>query len=197
VTGQVVDTIDRLSTSLYEGVPNDPLVDSNSGRIAYQGMTDRDLEDAMLFDVSDGDGLHMDDLSDLCSPECRNLLTDLPPNLLHWLDTNEDFLVYTRRDIEKEILKLEEGHKEFNITMNRLEWVLKYGTRLFVTIDGFLGIAHAQARKGDNVCLIRGCHMPVILRRAGDAWNVIGEAYPCQYQELDLKDEGMVQFSLI
>jgi len=39
--------------------------------------------------------------------------------------------------------------------------------------------------------------MPVILTGVGDAWNVIGEAYPRQYQELDLKDEDMVQSSLI
>ncbi|RDW82330.1 hypothetical protein BP6252_03442 [Coleophoma cylindrospora] len=53
--------------------------------------------------------------------------------------------------------------------------ILKSSMRLFATELGYLGMAPPQTRKGDKLCFIRGCSMPVVLR--GDSttgYEVIG-----------------------
>jgi len=54
--------------------------------------------------------------------------------------------------------------------------------RLLVTQRGVLGMAPPGARKGDVVCVLAGCSVPVVLRRAGDSghsasFTFIGECY--------------------
>jgi len=36
--------------------------------------------------------------------------------------------------------------------------------RLFVTSFGYLGLAPPQTRRGDRICFLRGCSVPVVLR---------------------------------
>jgi hypothetical protein len=187
VTGRVFGTIDRLSTSLCDGVLSSSLTDPDSERSADQGMTYLDIGDIMPFDVRVSDRVEMDDV-----------MRELHPDLLHWLNTNRKFIgsrplresfeplepskrirgaFETWYDAEKGLLNSEPDCKQLDKAMNLVDQVLKCGTRLFVTTDGHFGMAHAQAQKEDNIFLIRGCSMPVILRRRGDYWNVIGEAY--------------------
>lgn len=49
--------------------------------------------------------------------------------------------------------------------------------RLFTTKRGYVGAVHPLARKGDAVAIFPGIRMPAVLRKAGDMWHVIGEAY--------------------
>lgn len=53
------------------------------------------------------------------------------------------------------------------------------GRRLLVTNQGHVGMAPERARKGDVVCVLLGCSIPVILRRreASDSYEFIGECY--------------------
>lgn len=49
--------------------------------------------------------------------------------------------------------------------------------RLFWTKGGYLGLANPYCEPGDCVCIVFGCNNPLVLRRAGNVWEVIGEAY--------------------
>lgn len=53
----------------------------------------------------------------------------------------------------------------------------KMRKRLIVTEQGFVGMAPWQARQGDIICVLYGCHVPVLLRRHGEGCKFIGECY--------------------
>ncbi|CAG8955960.1 hypothetical protein HYFRA_00008814 [Hymenoscyphus fraxineus] len=52
-----------------------------------------------------------------------------------------------------------------------------FGRRFMITKKGYVGIAHAQGQMGDSIVLLRGCTMPMILRKCDGGWRVVGEAY--------------------
>jgi hypothetical protein len=47
----------------------------------------------------------------------------------------------------------------------------------FRTLQGYVGLGHAQAKVGDTVCLLSGCSVPVILRLCDGGYKVVVEAY--------------------
>ena len=49
--------------------------------------------------------------------------------------------------------------------------------RLMVTASGYIGLAPYAAQKGDLVCVMYGCSLPLILRKTGEHYRFIGEAY--------------------
>ena len=50
--------------------------------------------------------------------------------------------------------------------------------RLMFTHEGYIGMAPDDARKGDIVCLLLGCRLPVVLRkRTEGGYRLVGEAY--------------------
>ena len=50
--------------------------------------------------------------------------------------------------------------------------------RLMFTHEGYIGMAPHHARKGDIVCLLLGCRIPVVLReRKEGGFRLVGEAY--------------------
>ncbi|KAH9203959.1 heterokaryon incompatibility protein-domain-containing protein [Leptodontidium sp. 2 PMI_412] len=55
------------------------------------------------------------------------------------------------------------------LTMNR--------RRLFVSQDNLVGLAPACAELGDVICVLLGCRYPVVLRRKGGHYLLVGEAY--------------------
>jgi hypothetical protein len=56
--------------------------------------------------------------------------------------------------------------------------VITMARRLAVTERGLLGMAACRARKGDLVCVLFGCSIPVLLRERGDGTcEFIGECY--------------------
>ena len=46
-----------------------------------------------------------------------------------------------------------------------------------LTARSNIGLAPKSARMGDLVCILFGCSVPVVLRRSGDAYFLIGECY--------------------
>ena len=48
---------------------------------------------------------------------------------------------------------------------------------MITTEKGFLGLAPEAVQKGDVVVIVYGCNFPVVLRRHGDMYRVIGESY--------------------
>lgn len=53
------------------------------------------------------------------------------------------------------------------------------GRRMFLTADGYIGLAPANARVGDQVCTLEGASVPFVLRQAGDekGYDLVGESY--------------------
>jgi hypothetical protein len=52
-----------------------------------------------------------------------------------------------------------------------------FSRRLIQTRKGFIGLAHAQSRVSDCICLLSGCRIPVILRRCEDGFTIVGAGY--------------------
>jgi hypothetical protein len=73
--------------------------------------------------------------------------------------------------------------KRIRILTGAVVRALKDGLRFMETSRGFTGWAHPAARVGDQISLLQGCSMPVILRSAGKqssrrlAYEVVGDAY--------------------
>jgi hypothetical protein len=49
--------------------------------------------------------------------------------------------------------------------------------RLVRTKGGYLGLVHGQAQIGDHVALFRGGSLPLVIRKHGDAWRMVGDGY--------------------
>jgi hypothetical protein len=56
---------------------------------------------------------------------------------------------------------------------------VKMARRLAVSDTGFLAMVPKQAKKGDSICILFGCSVPVVLRQGGStgAYYFIGECY--------------------
>jgi hypothetical protein len=69
--------------------------------------------------------------------------------------------------------------KEEGIVRDFLKRVqaVTWNRRFLETSDGLVGIAPGQTEKGDKVCILYGCSVPVILRKKGRFYEYIGEAY--------------------
>jgi hypothetical protein len=61
--------------------------------------------------------------------------------------------------------------------------------RIMVTDEGHVGVAPKEARKGDMVCVLFGCSVPVVLRRReqcdadGPVYELIGECYLDEFMD--------------
>lgn len=59
--------------------------------------------------------------------------------------------------------------------------VVKMSRRLVVTHEGLIGMAPSRAKKGDIICILYGCSVPVVLRKYADGdsekYTFIGECY--------------------
>lgn len=49
--------------------------------------------------------------------------------------------------------------------------------RMMISSKGYIGLVPAKAREGDHICVLYGCSVPVILRKKGDHYVLIGESY--------------------
>lgn len=49
--------------------------------------------------------------------------------------------------------------------------------QFLITANGYLGLGHAQAKAGDEICLLSGCSVPVLLRPLEGGYLMVGEAY--------------------
>ena len=50
-------------------------------------------------------------------------------------------------------------------------------TSLFLTAQGDLGFARGQVKQGDTVVLLTGCPDPVVLRKKGEYWRLVGKGF--------------------
>ena len=74
--------------------------------------------------------------------------------------------------------------------------------RIILTEEGYLGMAACRAKRGDLICVLFGCSIPVLLREAGNnTYSFIGECYLDGFmngQALE-KDRGLAetQFEIV
>jgi hypothetical protein len=75
---------------------------------------------------------------------------------------------------ESELEKLENA-----LWVHEVSKCLKIGlNRMLVKTErGFLGLAHGSARPGDRIMLCKGSEVPLVLRKEGEIWTLVGECY--------------------
>lgn len=69
--------------------------------------------------------------------------------------------------------------------------------RLMVTEQGFVGMAPSQAKRGDVVCVLYGCRVPVLLRSCGDNYKFVGECYVDGFMNGEIFDRGLESQDLV
>jgi hypothetical protein len=73
--------------------------------------------------------------------------------------------------------------------------------RWLSTDRGYLGRTHPQAQKGDEIVIIQGCTVPVVLRPCGRCYSVVGAAYVQGIMNGEalrgLRDDQMQYFDLV
>jgi hypothetical protein len=52
-----------------------------------------------------------------------------------------------------------------------------WNRRFMITVGGKFGLVPAEAERGDRLCLLWGCTVPVVLRQQSDYWILVGECY--------------------
>lgn len=117
----------------------------------------------------------------------RPTSSKVPEHFRSWLNTNKSLLIHGRTleehctEMSKdmgipEAKYFREGKlKKF---YGRLEdTVVTMARRLVVCEKGFLGMAASRARKGDLVVVLLGCSIPLVLRKHGEDFELIGECY--------------------
>jgi hypothetical protein len=50
-------------------------------------------------------------------------------------------------------------------------------TSFFVIVNGFYGISDASVQQGDDICILLGCPVPLLVRRLELDWVVVGDCY--------------------
>ena len=156
--------------------------------------------------------------SELPRQRVRNYLENLNASLVDWLDENADFSIsgQSLRDwMETAADAPVRGTEDsFNYSptnrrvkhfLQRVAQVLGCGMRLASTKAGRVGMLHPQAKRGDVICTLLGCQMPIVLRRSGleGPYNIVGEAYlhPIKkylpgYLAENLELRGMIDFQI-
>ena len=51
------------------------------------------------------------------------------------------------------------------------------GRCFYMTGEGYMGLAPRYAEKGDLICVLLGCSVPIIIRKKGDNYVVVGDTY--------------------
>lgn len=104
------------------------------------------------------------------------------PSLTRFLDSYEDAGLLTLRHGAGDPLQLfsaEEMHH------NRLEYLGRLGQNngddrdsvVFGTTRGYIGLGSSRVVQGDVVATVRGCRVPMVLRRYGDFFRLVGPSY--------------------
>lgn len=115
------------------------------------------------------------------------LSSRVPEYFRSWLNSNK-FLIIHGRTLEEHCKELvqdvgipeakyfREGKlKKF---YGRLEdTFITMARRLVVCERGSLGMAASRARKGDLVVVLLGCSIPLVLKRHGEEFELVGECY--------------------
>jgi len=191
-SGEIVDSKDELSLeqstsehNIHENAQRNStaLLMETISRCLVLDRADRYLTETMA------PGLFREDFKTYCKayfqdPDEKNI-----PTLFHeWFTRNKSLRIHGRT--------LEDHSREWSLHAHLPPWkdfeggrlkrfygrlddtVVGMARRLTVTEKGYLGMAASRAGKGDLICVLLGCSVPVLLReRDGGAFEFIGECY--------------------
>lgn len=80
--------------------------------------------------------------------------------------------------------------------VKQLDLALNDNMRFMTTMLGRVGWAHPRSRKGDEICLLEGCSVPVILRaRAEGDFVLVGDAYVEAVMDGELVEDREVEWT--
>lgn len=137
----------------------------------------------------------------LCAQSMRSVLTPAPETIApkefkDWFDATQSLLIHGL-SLERilgdsqeiaDIVAAGPGSKAPNqdeyiqeTFFNRFfDTVVRLSLRLMVSDNGHIGLTTGKAEKGDLVCVLFGCSVPVLLRRkpnSEDDWSFVGECF--------------------
>lgn len=206
VRGFVLDTIDGLGGSgkfeLFQSseslmtstedinLSNEWTLDCVSSvlRCLVLGRRDRYLQDSVIPEE------FVEDFQNFCFKAIQNKHSELPLGFREWFDKNrllrihgyplESIIQYTAPD-QKRILDTENRMSVIDIqVLNTFsarfyDAVVRISRRLMIGKNGFIGMAPGASQAGDIVCILLGCSVPVVLRKAADEtkYLFIGECF--------------------
>lgn len=192
VTGLVCGTIDKLSTSFCKSGRHYSLMpDSEGGDLSFAVKY---LSDTLtifgVFNEAGVDALLYWAYQDLQHWIKENQTILQEAGYDHLLDglfrsLQQPFASWYSEEMEREFQ--ETGQRSPKHVLDTIEGIFEGGTKLLITADGNCGLGHPQARQGDIICVIASSSTPVILRKSGDAWKLIGEGYLDKTQPHDTK----------
>lgn len=72
--------------------------------------------------------------------------------------------------------------------------------KFFISSSGYMGMATQDLQKGDAICILLGCHVPMLIRKQGDYHHLVGECFVWGLMDgeglQDRKDEEFEIFRL-
>lgn len=129
-----------------------------------------------------------------CSKAMQNNNSEVPPVFKVWFDQNqllrirgcplESIVRYIALDrqwsLESEnTISVTDLQSLNSFTGRFYDNIVRMSRRPMVSKDGFLGMAPDKAQKGDMICILFGCNVPVVLRKTADEkkFVFIGECF--------------------
>jgi len=81
--------------------------------------------------------------------------------------------------------------------INSLGVANSFCRRIIITRKGYIGLGHAQSRPGDQIALLAGCSVPIILRerergQPEAGYTLVGEAYVHGIMDGEAWDESLL-----
>ncbi|KAF4993432.1 hypothetical protein FDECE_13398 [Fusarium decemcellulare] len=77
-----------------------------------------------------------------------------------------------RSGVQQVFFTTETQREALSWAVNVMAW-----RRLFGTRDGRMGLGTPAAKVGDSIAILNGCNTPMVLRRSGKDWAIVGECY--------------------
>ncbi len=145
-------------------------------RVGYQTVTHGNLNLISLTFEAAGRAELPQEFNVVLALWCRNnrSLKLYGRELIEWWRQWSTYGNVDSLDVEHIIRTLPAGHLTLLSTLQ----VVTSCKRLLTTEGGYIGMAPNAARKGDKVCLLLGCRVPVLLReRDQGRYELIGDVY--------------------
>jgi Heterokaryon incompatibility protein (HET) len=206
VRGFVLDAIDGLSASANSTLvqpsrlvqmPTEDNVKSSEWALDYLnrisgclilGRRDRYLQNPVIPKS------FVADFWKFCSNVMQNNDSEVPTAFKIWFNRNrplsirgyplESLIQYAALDrrwrLESEnSISVTDLQSLNSFTGRFYDTIVRMTRRLMVSKDGLLGIAPDQSQKGDMICILFGCSVPVVLRKTADGtkFEFIGECF--------------------
>ena len=118
-------------------------------------------------------------LTAYCNTLCANAFSDTylpPPENLPKSQQSRDFLSAILQPSIKQVPDYSRGTQAGMFT-ERI-WDYCKGSTFVKTREGYIGLAPRYAQPGDQVCVLLGCNVPMLLRPiANSQYQVVGECY--------------------